>query len=97
MHPHGPCGPTDFLARYSFRRPCLFCQGFGSGQGLEPTLSLRKRPYRLHARYWIDDLGGDVPTDQQRIAITAVKEVAAGKDISLRLVLSRTLLASEER
>ena len=56
-----------------------------------------ERAYKLHARYWIDDLGGDVPSDQQRIALTEVKEVHAGKTASVRLVLSRRLLASEER
>lgn len=66
-------------------------------QGVIEFKGYEERTYKLHARYWIDDLGSDVPTDQQRIAITEVKEVAAGKDISVRLVLSRRLLASEER
>jgi hypothetical protein len=29
LNPHGPCGPTDFLARYGFRRPCILAAGFG--------------------------------------------------------------------
>jgi hypothetical protein len=66
-------------------------------KGIVEFKGYEERSYRLHARYWFDDLGGDVPTDQQRIAITEVKEVTAGKNTSLRLVLSKTLLASEER
>src|SRR5258707_12842732 len=29
LNPHGPCGPTDFLARCGFRRPCFLAAGFG--------------------------------------------------------------------
>ena len=29
LNPHGPCGPTDFLTRYGFRRPCILAAGFG--------------------------------------------------------------------
>src|SRR5712691_7569837 len=29
LNPHGPCGPTDFLALYGFRRPCCLAAGFG--------------------------------------------------------------------
>jgi hypothetical protein len=34
LNPHGPCGPTDFLARYGFRRPCHLRRGLGSGLSL---------------------------------------------------------------
>ena len=29
LNPHGPCGPTDFLALYGFRRPRLIAARFG--------------------------------------------------------------------
>jgi len=35
LNPHGPCGPTDFLALYGFRRrPPLSQWGLGSGLSL---------------------------------------------------------------
>ena len=29
LNPHGPCGPTDFLALYGFRRPCCLARVWG--------------------------------------------------------------------
>lgn len=66
-------------------------------QGIIEFTGYQERSYKLHARYWIDDLGGDVPHDQQQIATTEVSEVPAGKGVSVRLVLSKRMLTSDER
>jgi len=66
-------------------------------QGITEFTGYQERSYKLHARYWIDDLGSAAPTGQQQIAITEVSEVPAGKGVSVRLVLSKRMLASDER
>jgi len=39
-----------------------------TGPNAAPVRYYAEREYDLHVRYWIDDLGGPVPHDQQRIA-----------------------------
>ncbi len=57
-----------------------------------------ERTYKFHARYWVDDLGGPVPHDRQRIALTDTVQLVPGKgSATVRLVLSRRMLASEEQ
>lgn len=57
-----------------------------------------EREYALHALYWIDDLGGSVPHDQQRVARSDNVLLPAGKQPgTVRLVLTRTLLRDEDR
>ncbi|HEV8145971.1 MAG TPA: carboxypeptidase regulatory-like domain-containing protein [Bryobacteraceae bacterium] len=47
-----------------------------------------ERSYTLNARYWVDDLGSDVPQGQQRISFTNQVELKPGKGpASVRLVL----------
>jgi hypothetical protein len=67
-------------------------------QGLFEVEGYEERKYQLHVRYWIDDLGGLVPHDLQRIAKSKVVEVAPGKGpLTVTLVLDRQRLADEER
>src|SRR5262249_8818299 len=57
-----------------------------------------EREYDLHALYWIDDLGGSIPHDQQRIARSEKILLPPGKQAaSVRLVLTRTILRDEDR
>jgi hypothetical protein len=57
-----------------------------------------EREYELHALYWIDDLGGSIPHDQQRIARSEKVLLPPGKQpATVRLVLTRTLLRDEDR
>src|SRR5580704_2872461 len=47
-----------------------------------------ERTYSFHARYWVDDLGGPVPHDEQRIATSKVVQLDPGKGSAVvRLVL----------
>ena len=56
-----------------------------------------ERTYRFRARYWVDDLGGPVPPNEQRIATSEVVQLGPGKGKAIvRLVLSNRMLASEE-
>ena len=57
-----------------------------------------EREYDLHVRYWIDDLGGPVPHDQQRIARSDKVRLPTGDNpATVRIVLTRTLLSIEDR
>jgi hypothetical protein len=56
-----------------------------------------ERAYDLNVRYWVDDPGGPVPHDQERIARSDVVHLLPGKEpASVRLVLTRTLLADQD-
>jgi Polysaccharide lyase family 4, domain II len=56
----------------------------------------QERQYRISARYWVDDLGGPVPYDQQRLSKTnvAVIEPRTGPS-SVHLVLGRPNFVEE--
>ena len=57
-----------------------------------------ERTYDLHVRYWIDDLGGPVPHDQQRIARSEQVRLGPGTGpATIKLVLTRTLMSDEDR
>jgi hypothetical protein len=57
-----------------------------------------ERVYELQVRYWIDDLGGPVPHGRRRIALSnRVKLMPGTGPATVKLVLTRTLLADEER
>jgi hypothetical protein len=57
-----------------------------------------EREYELSVRYWIDDLGGQVPHDQQRIARSEKVRLPPGRGpVTVRIVLTRTLLGDEDQ
>jgi hypothetical protein len=52
------------------------------------------REYVMSARYWVDDLGGPVPQDLQRVAIADPLRIVAGQGpVSIRLILKPPVLA----
>ncbi len=66
--------------------------------GIVEFTGYAERGYDLHVRYWIDDLGGPVPHDQQRIARSDKVRLPPGdKPATVRIVLTRTLLSDEDR
>jgi hypothetical protein len=66
--------------------------------GIVEFTGYAEREYNLHVRYWIDDLGGPVPHDQQRIARSDKVQLRPGKEpATVRIVLTRTLLSDEDR
>jgi hypothetical protein len=66
--------------------------------GIVDFTGYAERYYDLNVTYWIDDLGGPVPYDQRRIARSQVVRLPRAKEpASVNLVLTRTLLAGEER
>jgi len=66
--------------------------------GIAEFTGYADREYDLHVRYWIDDLGGPVPHDQQRIARSDKVRLPPGNEpATVRLVLNRTLLSDEDR
>jgi hypothetical protein len=66
--------------------------------GIVEFTGYAQREYDLHVRYWIDDLGGPVPHDQQRIARSDKLRLLPGdKPAAVRIVLTRTLLSDEDR
>ncbi len=65
--------------------------------GLMNFTGFAERSYRLNVRYWVDDLGGPVPHDQQRVARSEVFELAPGSaPASVKLVLTRRLKADDD-
>jgi len=59
---------------------------------------MQSEKYDLHVRYWIDDLGGSVPHDRQRIARSdRVRLPPGNKPAAVRIVLTKTLLSDEDR
>lgn len=57
-----------------------------------------EREYDLNVRFWVDELGGAVPRDQQKIARSEVVRLRPGKGpASVKLVLTKTLLADEDQ
>jgi hypothetical protein len=69
-----------------------------SHKGIVEFSGYAEREYRLRVRFWIDGLGGPVPHDRQRIALSDEFRLAPGKEpATVRLVLTKTLLAGEER
>lgn len=66
--------------------------------GIIEVIGYAERAYDLSVRFWVDDLGGPVPHDKQRIARSEVVHLPPGKAPALvKLVLTRTLLADEDR
>jgi hypothetical protein len=66
--------------------------------GIVEFTGYAEREYDLHVRYWIDDLGGPVPHDQQRIARSDKVRLPPGdKPATVRIVLTKTLLSDEDR
>lgn len=57
-------------------------------RGIFDFVGYEERSYTLNARYWVDDLGSDVPHDQRRISLTNQVELEPGKGPArVRLVL----------
>jgi hypothetical protein len=68
-----------------------------SHRGIVEFTGYAERSYSLHVRYWIDDLSGPVPHDQQRIARSDVVRLFPGKEpAAVKLVLIRTMLADDD-
>jgi len=65
--------------------------------GIFEFMGYAEREYELHALYWIDDLGGPIPHDQQRIARSERVSLPPGKQpVTVRLVLTKTLLRDDD-
>jgi hypothetical protein len=75
----------------------LFGGSAKAPNGIIEFTGYAERMYDLHVRYWIDDLGGPVPHDQQRIARSDRVQLMPGKDAAtVKLVLTRKLLSDED-
>lgn len=69
----------------------------GLHRGMVTFTGYAERQYNLNVRYWIDDLGGPVPHEKQRIARSPIVRVPPGKaPASVKLILTATLLAVDE-
>jgi hypothetical protein len=67
-------------------------------RGIVQFKGYEERQYDLNVRYWIDDLGGPVPHDKQRIARSQVIRLPPGRGpASVKLVLANVLPANADR
>jgi hypothetical protein len=104
-----PDGSAPAANRLDLWNANLFIKGVGGPppgneppppphHGIVEFRGYAERTYNLRVRYWIDDPGGPVPYDQQRVAYSETVRLDPGRDpATVKLVLTKTMLAVDDR